>query len=98
MPEREHRATVCERLVNSEVEALSALFHPRSVERAGTGLGAEAPTGRALPCRAVDALLEEKQLYAPVGGSLERLRPARSGAGVPPGLLAPALDRLVLLP
>src|SRR5204862_671448 len=69
-------AAVRERLVDGEVEAVLPLLELRSVERARPAFRRGAAAGRALPRRAVGALLDEQQLDTPVGGRLERLLPA----------------------
>src|SRR5205823_1139855 len=91
--ERPDGAAVGEGLVHDEVEAVTALLHPRPVQWTGAVRRAEAPAGRALPDMPVDPVLEEQQLDPSVGGGFERLPPARGGAAVATGSLAPALHR-----
>src|SRR5918911_1508333 len=85
-----------EHLVHGEVEALVAPLHLGAVERAPAALDAHASARRALACRVLDAFLEDEALDPPVRGGLERHLPPRRGAAVPAGLLAPALDDLLL--
>src|ERR671937_2242917 len=97
LADRPDRAAVGERLAAGEIEPGVVRLHPRAVERARAAVAAEPSAGGTLPGGAVRAVLEEKELDAAVGGRLQRLRPARGGAAVAPGLLLPALERLGLL-
>src|SRR3954470_18316595 len=97
MPQSEDAAAVGERLVDGEVETVVALLHLRAVERTRAALGADPPAARALPGVPVDALLEQEQLHARVGGRLQGVGPAGRRPRPTPRLLAPALRRLALL-
>src|SRR5919108_993610 len=87
---------VRERLVDGQVEPVLGDLHLRPVERALGLLGRDAPAPGTTPRGAARSLLEEENLDAPVGGRLQRGRPARRRAAVPACLLAPALDDLAL--
>ena len=89
-------AAVRERPVDGEVDAVLAAHHRRAVERAAAVRRLGAAALRALVRRPVDAVLDEEQLDTSVGGSLERLLPARGRAAVLAGLLAPALEQRLL--
>ena len=93
----EQRAAVQQRLADGEVEARVVRLEGRAVERALASLERRAPALRALVRRLVRSLLVQEQLDARVGGRRQRLRPARRGAAVRAGLLAPTLERLVLV-
>ena len=93
VPDGEERPAVQQRLVHGEVEAGLAWLERRPVEWALAAVEQGATTLRALVRGPVRALLVEQELDARVGGSVERLRPARRGARALGRALAPALDR-----
>src|SRR5918996_1905698 len=96
MLDRADRPAVRERLVHGEVEALLPSLHPGAVERAVPVAQRGAPARGTLPGLVVGTLLEEQEIDAPVGRSLERAGPAGHRAPAAPGLLAPALEQLDL--
>src|SRR5207237_3572931 len=98
MPDRPHAAAVSERLMNGKIEASIDRLELRAVERATPCRNGGAPARRATPRRAVGTLLKEQELHAAVGGCFKRSLPARCGSAVSPRLLAPACDRLRLVP
>src|SRR6266566_8269387 len=95
--DRPDSSTMSERLVHSEVEPVLALVHPSAVERTGAPPCRNAAAGGALPGRPIGSVLEEQLVDAPIRSRLERRRPTARGSAVPPGLLAPTLDRFLLL-
>src|SRR5688572_11916509 len=91
-----HGSAVRERLVHGEVEPAFVRLEAGPVEGTLPALGGDAAASWTLKRLPVDAVLEEKDLDAPVRRGRERVRPARCRAAVSPGFVAPALDGFLL--
>src|SRR5207237_6362027 len=91
--DRDDRATVCEHVMESEVEAVAVRLELAAVDRARARIRRAAAALRTAESLVARAVLDEQHLHPAVRRRFERLLPAGRGAAVPAGFGLPLLER-----